>query len=96
MEALLSVFPRLYFAIGSLGFVRIRLYLPDHPGGNGCLAHHRLSPAHDPVYGGGLLVGAVVAADRLDLRVWVLLLQPAQGRLGPLRKTALTAQGTQK
>lgn len=96
MEALLSVFPRLHSGNGSFGIVPIRLYLPDHLGGNGCLAHHRLSPAHDPVYGGGFLVGAVVAADRQDLRVWVLLLQPAQGRLGPLRKTALTAQGTQK
>lgn len=89
--------PRLYFAIGSLGCSsRFRLYLPDHLGGNGRLAHHRLSPARDPVYGGGLLVGAVVAADRQHLRVWVLLLQPAQGRLRPLGKTALPALGTPK
>lgn len=71
-------------------------YLPDHLPRNGCLTNHRLSSAHDPVYGGGFLVGAVVAADRQDLRVRVVLLEPAQGLLGPLRKTALPALGTHK
>lgn len=69
------------------------LYLPDHLRGNSRLANHRLSSARNPVYGGGLLVGAVVAADRQDLRVRVLLLEPEQSLLSPLRKTPLTVWG---
>lgn len=93
IEALISTFR---FRIWSFGFVPICLYLPDHLRRNGGLTNHGLSSAHNPVYGGGFLVSAVVAADCQDLRVWVELLEPAQGLLSPLRKTALTALGTQK
>lgn len=63
-------------------------YLLDHLGRDGGLTNSGLSPAHDPVYGCGLLVSAIVAADRQNLHVRVLLLECVQGLLCPLRNTA--------
>lgn len=64
------------------------LHLSDHLGGDGGLAHGGLPPTHDPVYGSGLLVGAVVPADRQHLHIWILLLESVQRLLGALRTTA--------
>lgn len=78
------------------GFILVFPYLPDHLRWNGCLADHGLSSSGDPVYGSGLLVGAVVAADGQDLHFGVVLLEPTQALLSPLTKTALTALQTEK
>lgn len=63
-------------------------YLSHHLGGNGGLADGRPPATHDPVDGAGLLVGAVVAADRQHLHVGTLLPQSVQGLLRPLRGSA--------
>lgn len=65
-----------------------RLHLADHLSRDGGFAHSRLPPTHDPVYGRGLLVGAVVPTDRQNLHIWILLLESLQSLLGPLRTTA--------
>lgn len=60
-------------------------YLSDHLGRNSGLTNGGLPAAQDPVDGCGLLVGAVVAADRLHLHVRVVLLERVQRLLRALR-----------
>lgn len=71
--------------IWSQKFGLTRLYLSDHLGRDGGLTNGRLSTTHNPVYGSRFLVSAVVAADRQNLHVRILLLESVQSLLSPLR-----------